>query len=251
MYRKVEGIILKEMRFKETSKILTILTPQYGKISAIARGAYRPKSQIVGITQPFAYNRFVFFKGRNFYYISQIDPIESYYSVRESMNRLLYGSYMLELADSSILEGEENIKIFLLLKKGLKVLSNLTRDFVKFITAYEMKFISFLGYKPLLDSCAVCGEKTFKDLSFSIASGGLVCKSCSYLVKDSFHIDRNMYRAMKSLLYTPLDKLDDIKISNKIASKIHNIMVKYILHNVDKKAFNSLDILRSIRNGGE
>jgi len=57
---------------------------------------------------------------------------------------------MLELADSSILEGEENVKAFLLLKKGLKVLSDIEKDFIKFIAAYEMKFISFLGYKTFV-----------------------------------------------------------------------------------------------------
>jgi len=251
MYKKIEGIVLKELRFKETSKILTILTPHQGKISAIARGAYRPKSQIVGTTQPFSYNRFVLFKGKNFYYISQIDPIESYYSIRENMHRLLYGSYMLELADSSILEGEENVKAFLLLKKGLKVLSDIEKDFIKFIAAYEMKFISFLGYKPLLDRCAVCGEKDIEDMGFSIISGGIVCNRCSPIVKDSVYFDKNMYQAMKSLMYMPLDQLNNLKIPNKLASKIHDIMVKYILHNIDKKAFNSLDILRSMKNGGE
>lgn len=251
MYKKIEGIVLKELRFKETSKILTILTPHQGKIFAIARGAYRPKSQIVGTTQPFSYNRFVLFKGKNFYYINQIDPIESYYSIRENMHRLLYGSYMLELADSSILEGEENVRVFLLLKKGLKVLSDTEKDFVKFIAAYEMKFISFLGYKPLLDRCAVCGEKDIEDMAFSIISGGIVCNRCSPIVKDNVYFDKNVYQAMKSLMYMPLDQLNNLKIPNKLASKIHDIMVKYILHNIDKKAFNSLDILRAMKNGGE
>jgi len=251
MYKKIEGIILKELRFKETSKILTILTPHQGKISAIARGAYRPKSQIVGTTQPFSYNRFVLFKGKNFYYISQIDPIESYYSIRENMHRLLYGSYMLELVDCSVLEGEENVKIFQLLKKGLKVLSNTEEDFVKFIAAYELKFISFLGYKPLLDRCAVCGEKDIRNMGFSIISGGITCDRCTPMVKDSVYFDQNMYQAMRSLMYLPLDQLNNLKISNNLASKIHDIMVKYILHNIDRKTFNSLDILKSMKNGGE
>ncbi len=250
MYKKTEGIILKEIKFKETSKILTILTPHHGKISAIARGVYRPKSQMVGTTQPFAYNKFILFKGRNFYYITQIDPIESYYSIRENIDRMLFGSYMLELADSSVLEEEENVKIFLLLKKGLDVLSNLEGDYVKFIAAYELKFVSFLGYKPLLERCVVCGEKNFSGIGFSITKGGIVCKNCSYLDKDNIDLDLDTYRAINSLLYTPLDRLESINFSRRIAFKIHDIMVKYILHKIDKKSFNSLDIMKSMKNGG-
>ncbi len=251
MYGRIEGIILKELRFKDTSKILTLLTPYHGKISAIARGAYRPKSQIIGTTQPFAYNRFILFKGKNFYYINQIDPIESYYSIRENMNRLLYGSYMLELADSSVLEGEENVKIFLLLKKGLDVLSKTDTNFAKFIAAYELKFVSFLGYKPLLEGCVMCEDRELKDMAFSIASGGIVCKKCSNLINDSMYFDQAMHNAMKSLLYIPLDQLDRVKISPRMASKIHDIMVKYILNRIDRRSFNSLDILKSMKNGGE
>jgi len=251
MYKKTEGIILREMRFKETSKILTILTPYHGKISAIARGVYRPKSQMVGTTQPFAYNKFILYKGKNFYYVVQIDSIESYYSIRENINRMLFGSYMLELADTSVLEEEENVKIFMLLKKGLEVLSNTEVEFTKFITAYELKFISFLGYKPMLDSCVVCGEKNFSKMGFSVNKGGVLCQKCLCVGNDSIDIGLDVYRAIKKLIYTPLDRLDSINISGKTAFKIHDIMVKYILHKIDKKNFNSLDIMKSMKNGGE
>ncbi|NMA85915.1 MAG: DNA repair protein RecO, partial [Tissierellia bacterium] len=229
MHTRTEGIVLKEMRFKETSKILTIYSRKHGKIHVMARGAYRPKSQLIANTQHFSYNNYYLYKGRNFYYINQAEIIDSFYSIRENLNRLMYGSYLLELTEVSNLEEEANEKLFLLLRKGLMVLSQLDRDFLKFVLAYELKYISFLGYRPFLDKCVSCGNENPIKISFNIELGGIVCSEC---LKNGYleYMDSNMYNAMRVLLYTPLDKLDCLKIPKDTLFKLHEIMVKYILN---------------------
>lgn len=57
---------------------------------------------------------------------------------------------------------------------------------------------------------------------------------------------------MRTLLYTPLDKLSSIKIPKDTTFKLHEIMVKYILSKIERNQFNSLNILKSMNdNGGE
>lgn len=247
MITKTEGIVLKEFRFKETSKILTLYTLKHGKIQAMARGAYRPKSQLIANTQTFSYNEYQLYKGKNFYYINQGDIIDSFYSIRENIDRLMYGSYLLELMDLSTMEEERNEKLFFLLLKGLSVLSKLDRGFVRFILAYELKFISFLGYKPLLDRCVNCGSKDLSIIKFSIEKGGIICKNC--FDQDNFceNMNINMYKAMKSLLYTPLDEIMYLKIPECTMFKLHAIMEKYILNKIDRKRFNSLIMLKAMK----
>ena len=117
---KTEGVVLGEVRFKDTSKILTLYTRKLGKISVMAQGAYRPKSQLIATTQPFSYCEFQLQKGRNFYYISQADLVESFYSIRDNMERIIFGFYILELLEKSTPDEEENEKLFMLLVKGLR-----------------------------------------------------------------------------------------------------------------------------------
>ncbi|HSH36320.1 DNA repair protein RecO [Schnuerera sp.] len=250
MYTKTEGIVLKELRFRDTSKILTIFTRENGKIHVMARGAYRPKSKLIANTQPFSYNSYYLFKGRNFYYINQADIIDSFYSIRENIHRMMYGSYMLELVDLSILEEEESEKLFLLLIKGLKILSKIDNNYYKFISSYELKFISFLGYRPSIEGCVACGRKGFKNFKFSINQGGIICPSCSSNEPYCENMDISMYKAMKALLYTPLDKLSSLKIPKDTTFKLHEIMVKYILNKIERDQFNSLNILKSMNNNG-
>lgn len=242
---KTEGIVLKEMRYRDTSKILNIYTKKYGKINVMARGAYRPRSQIIANTQPFSYNEYQLYRGKNFFYLNQADILDSFYSIREKMERVVYGQYMLELIDKSMGEEQENEKIFMLLIKGLKVLGSLDRHFLKFIIAYELKFISFLGYKPYLDKCVICGNTDKKNMKFSITEGGIICSNCFLIDYFSIYIDTDIYEAIQSLLYTPLEKIGDINISEANLNKLHEIMVDYILYNIDRKKFNTLNFIKS------
>ncbi len=250
MQTKTEGIVIKEFRFRETSKILTIFTKKYGKVHVMARGAYKPKSQLIANTQLFSYNDYYLYKGRNFYYINQADIIDSFYPIRENINRVMYGSYLLELVDLSNLEEEANERLFLLLKKGLMVLSKLDKDFIKFILTYELKYISFLGYKPYLDRCVVCGRDKFSQFKFSIEQGGIICSNCFSIEPLCENMDLTMYKTMKTLLYTPLDKISSLEIPKDVMFKLHEIMVEYILNKIDRKKFNSLNMLKSMKDNG-
>lgn len=243
---KTEGIVLKAIRYQDTSKILTIYTKEYGKISAMARGAYRAKSQFISTTQPFSYSEYQFNRSRNFLYLNQADILNSFYSIREEMERVIYGYYILELADKSLPEEQENQKIFMLLEKGLRVLSRLNKDFLKFIVAYELKFVSFLGYKPSIEKCVCCSSTKLSDIKFSISQGGIICSSCFNQDLFSIYLNREAYETMYKLLYIPLEKTDEIQASDGCIRKLHEIILEYILMNIDRKKFNSLKLMETL-----
>lgn len=239
---KTEGIVLGEMKYKESSKIIKVYTKKLGKISVMAQGAYKPKSQLISTTQPFSYSEFNLKKGRNFYYISNADLINSFYSIRDNMERIVYGFYILELIEKSTPEEEENQKLFLMLEKGLKVLSLLENDYLKFIVAYELKFVSFLGYRPNVNNCVVCEGELTEDIKFSKDLGGALCSNCFSYDLFSKNINREFLRGLNRLLYSPLDELEDINISKDILMRLHNIIVEYTLFNIERNEFKSLSL---------
>lgn len=245
--KKTEGVVLSETRFRDTSKILTIYTRELGKVSVMAQGAYRPKSKLLASTQPFSYNEFQFSKGKNFYYINQVDIIDTFYNIRNQMERIVFGFFLLELLDKSIVEEEKNEKIFSLLIKGLSILSTMDKDYLKFIISYELKYISFLGYRPEISRCVNCNSKSSK-MSFSKTQGGLLCNNCDYLEKEKTSMTRSEIDAMNKLLYTSLDNLDEQQINKSILSRIQDLIMDYILYNIDIREFKSLKLLKSYLN---
>ena len=243
---KTEGIILGEIRYKETSKILTVYTKKMGKISVMAQGAYKPKSQLIATSQPFSYCEFQLQKSRNFYYIAQADLIESFYSIRGNMERIIYGFYILELLEKSTPEEEENEKLFMLLVKGLSILSKLDRDYLKFIIAYELKYISFLGYRPHINSCVVCNDELKTNLRFSKTLGGILCNNCLAEDYTSKSVDSRFIIGLNELLFAPLEDLDKVNINEVTLIKLHELLVNYILFNIERNEFKSLDLLSTI-----
>lgn len=243
---KTEAIVLSEIRYKDTSKILNIYTKKYGRISVMAQGAYKPKSVLIASTQSFSHSELYLQKNGEYYYINQADLLDSYYDIRENMNRMFYGYYLLELINKSTPLEEENEKLFLLLQKGLKILSSLNKDYLRFILSYELKFISFLGYRPNMSNCVICGSDENYNIRFSIIEGGVICNNCFEKDRRSIYLDNEMYKAFNSLLFTPLDKLEDLNISIDIVKDLHKIIVDYILYNIDRSEFKSLDLLHSI-----
>src|SRR5690554_1201034 len=99
-----EGFVLKNRKYRETDSILTIFTRKVGKINAIAKGARRPKSNLLAGIQPFCYSEFVLYKGRNLYTVSQCDSKEIFYPLREDLKKLSYASYLMELVEAVIVE---------------------------------------------------------------------------------------------------------------------------------------------------
>lgn len=243
---RTQGIVLKEIRYKDTSKILKVYTKEYGKISVMARGAYRPKSKIIATTQPFSYSEYNLHKGRNFYYLNQGNLINSFYYIREKIERVAYGSYMLELIEKSLPEEQPHETLFLLLEKGLTILEKLEKDFLKFIVSYELKFISFLGYKPYLEACVLCENNSMKGIKFSVENGGIVCSNCFNKSGFSFNINEDIYKAMHGFLYTTLEDAYKVDLPKKELYKLHEVLVAYILYNIDRKNFNTINLMESL-----
>lgn len=240
---KTEGIVLSEIRFKDTSKILNIYTKDLGKIPVMAKGAYKANSKLMGSTQVFSYNEYILKKGQTFYYLNQGNIIEPFYSMRENIERFVYGSYVLELIEKSSPDEEENLTLFLLLEKSLKVLSELNDGFLKFIVAFQLKFVSFIGYKPHLNTCVSCNTIPKGDMRWSNREGGIICGSCFSSDMGSIYINNDIYKAMVELLYIPFEELESIHISLETLKTLQTLLERYILYNIDRKEFNSFKMI--------
>ncbi|MCX7903793.1 MAG: DNA repair protein RecO, partial [Caloramator sp.] len=170
----LQGVVLKEMPLAETDKIITLFTDKLGKIDVVAHGARRPKSPIASSTLPFCYSRYLVYKGKNLYTLNQSSIIESFQKIIMDLDRLAYGSYMLELIDVLNEKEVKNVYMLGLLLKSLYMLYNddINLDVLKLV--FEYKSLCFAGYQPIVNQCIKC--RTKKNLRyFNISEGGILC----------------------------------------------------------------------------
>lgn len=245
MLFKVQGIVLKAINFNDWDKILTIYTKQHGKIQAIAKGVRRPKSKNISATQVFSLSEFILYKGKNLYNLNQSETIKSYYPLRDNLEKLSYASYILELTNAGLIEEETNTKIFELLLKTLDIIVE-EEKYDQITRAFELKFISYLGYRPHLINCVNCHKDLENNIRFSLINSGALCNECKSIDRYSKKLDIQTLNIMKFLLFTPYEEILNIDINKNILKNIGEIMLSFISKNLDKTNFKSLNFINSL-----
>ena len=157
MYKTLHGLVLREVKYKESSKILTILTEEEGKITAEARGALRKGSKCSAASQVLTWSELTFFENRGRYTLSEGSVLEDFAALRADLGDYALGCYMAELLEAV---SDEDSHSTALLHLGLNALFALSRQLypAKHIKAvFELQAACLAGYLPDVSGCGVCG----------------------------------------------------------------------------------------------
>jgi DNA repair protein RecO (recombination protein O) len=176
---QTQGVILKQTKLGEFDKIVTIYTPEYGKLRAVAKGACRPKSKLGGNVEPLTHSLMLIAKGRNLDIVTQSQTIDGFLPLKSDLWRMACGLYILELVDSFTVEGGENRPLFDLLLDILQQLSKPDSNEIA-LRYFELHLLTCLGYRPQLRRCVDCDSPLKPIVNFfSPSKGGLLCPHCN------------------------------------------------------------------------
>ncbi|RBP68908.1 DNA replication and repair protein RecO [Alkalibaculum bacchi] len=242
---KVSGVVIKRTDLSDNDVIVTIFTKEKGKIQAIAKGAKKPKSQYTGTTQLFCYSNFVYYPGKSLGYLSQSELIESFYKLRNSLEKLYSATYIIEMINATFLESEKDERILSLLLHTLSLLaSDKTRDIRTVLLSFQLKFVGFLGYVPHLNHCSRC-TKEYEEYYFSKKIGGLICPKCKGNSTFERKISRNGLEILKTILYYDITKISQLIFNEELMKYLIKLMNDYIVYHIDKKLY-SFEFLETI-----
>ena len=241
-----EGFILKNRKYGETDSILTIFTRKAGKITAIAKGARKPKSNLLAGIQPFCYSELVIYKGKSLYTVSQCDPKEIFYPLREDLKKLSYAAYLVELVDAVTTEGQTNNRLFNLFGKTLYLLKKEDIEINTIVRAFEIKLMNYIGYRPQLIGCVNCNKKESPTWKFSSTEGGLLCSTCFSTDPFGIKIGNTTIKLAIFLLTRDMVEVQKLKISDYLNEELKKILKQYILTHINKYDFKSLEVAEKL-----
>ena len=151
------GLVLRETVTRETDKILTVLTPDRGKISLIARGARRKNSRLAAACQLLAYSELTIYEKGQWFMLDEAETLELFTGLRTDFVALSLASYLADLTDATA-QAEDTSQLLRLLLNALYALSVLHKPPQLVKPAFELRLMALSGFEPLADGCAVCGR---------------------------------------------------------------------------------------------
>ena len=179
---RTETIVLRQQVFGEADRLLTLLTPDRGKLRAIAKGVRRPSSRKAGHLDVFMRADVLLAIGRNLDIISQAQTLDPYRALREDLLRFSYASYCVELLHRFTPDGETNHELYHMLADTLSRLCG--SDKVALVARhYELHLLDLVGFRPELERCLGKGEPVQpEDQHFDPLAGGVLCLAALGLV---------------------------------------------------------------------
>ncbi|MFZ5649830.1 MAG: DNA repair protein RecO [Bacillota bacterium] len=240
----VEAFILKSVKAREADRVLTLFTRQAGKKRVMAHGVEKITSRKRGAVQPFSHSRLLLRQGRELDSVSQGEGIDIFPVLRQSLYGLAGASYLAELVDALTPDEDPNAGVFQLLLDTYGLLGG-DSGFTA-VRAFELKLVSYLGYRPVLDSCILCGSPpSGGKVRFIPEQGGVVCAGCFSGPATGTEITRGALENMKTLLRWDMGRIHQLKISPLAGREIKNAMRKYIEFYLEKgiKSLNFEELL--------
>lgn len=230
---KTKGIVIAENNMGDFDKMVTILTPN-GKIGCSARGARRPKSQLMAGTQFLCFGEFMIFKGTNTYTLNSCEPIEVFYNIRTDLDKLEYASNITKMIQEITDENQNTYKILQLYLNTLYVISetNLNLEFI--ISIFKLRLICLLGFTPQIQECVQCREKE-ELIYFSLKDNGLKCKNCGKIDTSAIEISNSTMQAIKYIIIAPAKKLYSFKLSEENQKQLSIIAKLYTNLKLEKE----------------
>jgi DNA repair protein RecO (recombination protein O) len=202
---KVQGVVLRSLRYGEADRILHVYTPQRGKLGAIAKGVRRARSRFGGRLEPFFRLNLVLHEGRgDLLTVTAAETVAGHPRLREDAVALDSAARACDAVGRLFDTSEPHPGVYNLLCNELALLD--ARAGADGFSghanqlAFRLKLLLAAGLAPQLAACASCGEREHLS-GFSGAAGGVVCHACE---AGSFPLGQEAHSFLVDAIGRPL-----------------------------------------------
>ena len=245
MYLTVQAVVLRVTDYNDRDALLTLLTRNYGKLTAKARGLRRKNSPLIAPCQLLAYGEFTLFEYRGQYTINEAHSLELFSGLRRELTRLALGSYFAQVTELISQEDLPNPELQSLLLNCLHGLASMGLPEAQIKAVFELRYACLAGYTPELTGCHVCGSQTPDRLD--ISQGCLECRGCRDTASAGIRMPVNpdVLEAMRYICLCGPRRLFSFRIGEENLSVLSHITESYLITQLEQ-GFSTLDFYKSL-----
>ncbi len=211
-YLTSQALVLRHANYREHDRVLTLLTPQRGRVEALCRGCRKPKSPLLAASELFCLGEYVLYKGKGHEMVTACQVQDSFYPLREDYDRLSYASLMLSAAEIAAQSEQPAEHLMILLTRSLGRLSYSDLDPAQVTAAFLLHYASLMGIKPRLNHCALCQRPLAAQEAAWLdpLAGGVVCAACRRPEAAAPRLDAASIAWLRQVLSQGIDKAEPV-----------------------------------------
>lgn len=237
------GLVLRETVTRDADKILTVLTPDRGRLSVIARGARRKGSRVAAACQLLAYSEMTLYEKGRWTMLDAADTIELFDGLRQDLTALSLAAYFAELTEA-VSDGSGGDVLPLLLN-ALYALSALKKPPQLVNPAFQFRLMALAGYEPMADGCALCGAPEPENPMLDVVHGVVHCGKCREKGGLSLPLTASGLAALRYVLYGDPRRLYSFSLPPEELRALNHAADAYVTAQLER-SFRTLDYYKTI-----
>lgn len=242
MIVSTEAIVLKSMKYRDTSKIVTLYTRNFGRLSVIAKGARARNNKFGSSLEPAMHVTAVLYKKeqRDLHLLSKCETGTRFRYIRGDLERLSIAMAVVELVHRVAHQEERNEGLFELLLSTLETIENATKNPRNALYFFETKLCEILGFKPDLSVCMRCNRVLDEEnvglpgIGLELHHGGVLCTSCTQHTRPVKIISPPVLRVLQRLQEMPHpDMSPSITLQPDVRNHVGETLRRYLQSHIE------------------
>ena len=246
MHMVTHALVLREVNYKESDKVLTVLTRENGKMTLSARGCRKKGSTIAAASQLLVWSEMTLYEYQGRWAVKEANTEREFAGMRGDLEKLALGCYFAEMAELLSVEDVPAPELLSLLLNSLHALDKLDKPTTLVKAAFEWKAMCLAGYEPVLDACAICGDEP-EEPRFNLSEGVLHCSACREAVGEgiSMPLTPAALAAMRHVAYGDPKRLFSFRLDGQSLKQMGDACEAYVLTQLER-GFGTLDFYKQM-----
>ncbi len=246
------AILIRRLDYGDYDLIITFLTLQQGKITAIAKSAKRSTKRFAGVLELFSLLDIVLSskRGKGLPILTEASLSQPLSSIRGDINKTAYASYWAELVNDSLEDEKPQTAVFQLLTYVLTAMDagHIPNEVLSIL--FQMRLLTLSGLCPNLSFCCTChsdmADAGQHKINVDLAKGGLVCESCSPYTTGHQCLSKGTIKQLQWLNTCDLEKSSRMRFSATAMQEGMNFLEAFVPYHLGREP-KSLKFLRRLR----
>ena len=245
MHLTTTALVLREVNYKESDKLLTLLTGEEGKLTVSARGCRKKGSAIAAASQMLVYSEMTLYEFKGRWAVKEAAIQRPFDGVRSDLDKLALASYFAEVIELLAEEGQREPGLLSLILNCLHALDRMALPQRLVKTAFEWKAMALAGYEPMAEGCALCGRPEPEDPCLLLSRGLVCCAGCRPAGEGAMPLTRAALAALGHIVGGDPKRLFSFRLDETSMARLCAASEAYLLTQLER-GFRTLDFYKTL-----